>query len=116
MPSCALSFIDRFLVPCILGGFVFATLAAVIGHSILRTFLEARGVAPWGILDTFTSIPLVMLGAGALGAAATLTVGLVLLDCPNYEDRQIVFVIDGAAALGGLALLRAGLLGVRRLT
>ncbi|HYW30202.1 MAG TPA: hypothetical protein VE869_01765 [Gemmatimonas sp.] len=116
MPDCALPLLDRFLIPCIVGGFVFATLAAVIGHSILQTFLEARGVVPWSLFDSLTSLPLLLLGAGAIGAAVTLAAGLYLLACPGFQHRSALFILGGTAALGGLALLRAGLLGVRRLT
>jgi hypothetical protein len=116
MPTCSFPFLDRLLLPTLLGGSLFALLAAVIGHSVMRTFLEARGVQPWGIFDSLRAIPFALLGAALIGVAVTLTAGLLVLECRDLRDTPSVLIADAVCALGGMVLLRTGLLGVRRLT
>jgi len=116
MPTCSLLFLDRLLLPTLCGGVLFGALARVIGHGIVGTFLEKRGVQPWGVLDSMRAIPLVIFGAALIGVAVTFSAGLLLLECRDLRNTPIVLVMDAGCALGGMLLLRTGLQGVHRLT
>jgi len=92
-------------------------LALTISHSILRTFLEARGVEPWSRRDSALATPLVTLGAALVtGAVVYLTVATIV-PCPVGigHGTAIRVVSLGLIAAGGL-MLRLGLLALRKLT
>lgn len=116
MPSCSLPFFERYFLPTAGGALLLAIVAGMIGHSILRTFLEARGVEPWGVLDSLNAMPLVLLGAAAVGAAATLTATAIILPCTDYGESTFPITASVVLVVSGLLMLRLGLLAVRRLT
>ena len=92
-------------------------IALAISHSILRTFLEARGVEPWSRRDSALATPLVTLGAALVtGAVVYLTVATIV-PCPVGTGRMGLtrMVCLGLLASGGL-MLRLGLLALRKLT
>ena len=92
-----------------------ALVAAIVGHGILRPMLEARGVSPWTVQDSLGSMPLVLIGAAAIGASAALASGWLWCVC----DAIIPTALGAIAAplfLLGLLMLRLGVLALRKLT
>ena len=88
--------------------------AATVGHGILRPMLEARGVLPWTVRDSVGSMPLVLIGAAAIGAAASVASGWLWGVCEAIIPTALG-VIAGALFLLGLLTLRLGLLALRKL-
>jgi len=59
-------------VPAMLCGVGALVLVAAVAHALLRTFLEARGVRPWTLLDSLGASPMLLLGALVLGMSGGL--------------------------------------------
>ena len=115
MPNCSSSPIALLLLPTLAGSLLCTALMAGVAHSVLRIFLEARGVSPWRVRDSLGSMPLVLLGAGMVGAAITLASASTVASCPMSNRAWVPGVLSAALALVGLALLRLGLLALRKL-
>lgn len=116
MPSCALPLLSRLMLPTMSGGLVCALMAAFIGHSVLRTFLEARGVVPWGLRDSVGALPMMIMGAALVGVSCTLITGAVVAICPIEDGTSVLASLSIACLLTGVVLLRLGLIEVRKLT
>lgn len=103
------------LPAAIVFGATCALVAGTVGHGILRPMLESRGVSPWTVRDSVGSMPLVLIGAAAIGASASLASGWLWGVCEAIIPT-VLGVIAGALFLLGLFTLRLGLLALRKLT
>ena len=110
MLSCFLPDSTWWIVPPTAGALLGALLALVIGHAVIKAMMETRGVSPWGKRDSLGAMPLLLLGAMMLGAAAALATVTTLARC---EPTVAIMLLLPVAA--GLALLRFGTLALRRL-
>jgi hypothetical protein len=86
-------------------------------HALLRTFLEARGVRPWTLLDSLGASPVLLLGALLLG-----TTGGVLaawwLTCPGLRCAvpSVGVLLALLLAAAGVLATWLGLLALRKFT
>lgn len=90
-------------------------IAAAVAHGVMQHFLEARGVSPWSARDSIGALPVVLAGAGMLGAAFALMVVAI----PEQDAAIPVAGTLGVAlplAFVGAIVLRLGLLELRKLT
>ena len=91
-------------------------LAWFVCHRVMKTFLEARGVAPWTAIDSLGSAPLVLTGAAAVGGATTLAAGVFTNPCSLLAHTVAATMAALALAITGFLMLHFGLLALRRLT
>jgi hypothetical protein len=130
MMSCPLPFWGPTSSPFIVAdtstlAFVVALIAAAmttllvlyVAHGAMRTFLEARGVAPWSTRDTVFAIPLVLGGAAlAAGSVAYLTVATVV-PCPiGTTDMRMIRVLSLGLLAAALLMVWLGVRAIRKLT
>lgn len=103
-------------------------LVTAIAHGILRTALEARGVAPWTLKDSIGALPLVLMGSGLSAAALAwlFAMSVAVADGPGIDFLQWHFpkafnvaaakrAIAVALVLAGLLQVRLGLVAIRKL-
>lgn len=90
---------------------------AIVAHGCLRPLMEARGVRPWTVRDSFGAIPLLAAGSAlAAGAAAFGTVA-TLVPCPTApRDEMLVRMLCLGLLAAGLLMMRLGSLALRKLT
>lgn len=87
--------------------------AGMVGHGVLRSFLEARGVAPWSLLDSLGSMGLVMLGTGVIGGSGGL---LALWGISGCDVAGWSVVCASGLLVCGVVMTRLGLHALRKLT
>lgn len=87
-------------------------IAGMVGHGVLCPLLEARGIMPWRLRDSLGSLPLVLIGSGLMGGTAALLAAWALTRCA-VSLWMIVTAI--AVVVGGVLLIRLGLLALRKL-
>ena len=92
-------------------------LVLYVAHGTMRTFLEARGVAPWSTRDTVFSIPLVLAGASlAAGSVVYLAVATVV-PCPvGTTDMRMIRVLSLGVLAASLLMVWLGVRAIRKLT
>ncbi len=101
------------LVITIAGSALLASLiAGMVGHGVLRPLLEARGITPWRLRDSLGSLPLVLIGSGLMGGTAALLAAWGVTRCTVALS---VLVTASALVVGGVLLMRLGLLALRKL-
>jgi hypothetical protein len=102
-----------FAAALLTGALSAALISLVVTHGLLRTFMHARGIAPWTWKDTIGSSLLIGLGGALLGAASMLVcliaIGTAVLT-PAYVSVTALLLLLGAI------VLRLGLLALRKLT
>jgi hypothetical protein len=104
-------------VPALIGGVAALLLVVAVSHALLRTFLEARGVRPWTLLDSLGASPVLLLGALLLG-----TSGGVLaawwLTCPGITCAvpSVGVLLALLLAAAGVLATWLGLLALRKFT
>ncbi len=84
----------------------------MVGHGVLCPLLEARGITPWRVRDSLGSLPLVLIGSGLMGGAAAVLAAWGVTRCA-VAFWMIVSAI--AVVVGGVLLMRLGLLALRKL-
>lgn len=104
-------------VPAMLCGVGALVLVAAVAHALLRTFLEARGVRPWTLLDSLGASPVLLLGALLLGMSA----GLLATwwhTCPGVTCvlAPVGVVLALLLAAAGTLAAWLGLLALRKFT
>lgn len=104
-------------VPALACGIAAPVLVATVAHALLKTFLEARGVRPWTLLDSLGASPVLLLGAVLLGGSGG-ALGTWWLTCPGMgcaiPPVGVVFAL--ACAAGGLLATALGLHALRKFT
>lgn len=93
-------------------GVLVALLAGCVAHGVLRPLMEARGVTPWLVRDSVGALPLVLIGAALVGGSASVFAMAGAMSC--VLETMIVIAIS-VKMIFGIAMLRLGLLALRKL-
>ena len=91
-----------------------AILAGAVVHGVLRPQLEGRGVKPWRVRDTLSSIPLVLIGSAGVGGSVSLAAHGV---AGAIADTQSLLLLLGGVAglLVSAFVLLLGIIALRKL-
>ena len=91
-------------------------ITAMVAHGCLRPLMEARGVSPWRVRDSFGAIPLLAAGSAIAAGAAVYGVIATLVPCPTaLRDGVMVRVLCLGLLATGLLMIRLGTLALRKL-
>lgn len=90
---------------------------AIVAHGCLRPLMEARGVRPWTLRDSFGAIPLLAAGSAIAAGAAVFGTVATLVPCPTSpRDALLVRVLCLGLLAVSLLMMRLGALALRKLT
>jgi hypothetical protein len=91
-------------------------ITAIVAHGALRPLMEARGVSPWGLKDSFGAIPLLAAGSALASGAAGYGAIAMLVPCPtSRQDAWLVPLLCLGLLAVGFLMLRLGTLALRKL-